>query len=44
VTSQSFEQDDDEEQIAWHREMKRIADQFDDEPTHEKWRKGGKWK
>jgi hypothetical protein len=26
----------------WHREMDRVVDQWDDEPTHEKWRRGGK--
>jgi hypothetical protein len=25
-----------------HREMDRMLDQWDDEPTHEKWHKGGK--
>jgi hypothetical protein len=30
--------------LAWHREMDRIVAHFDDEPTHEKWRRGAKWK
>ena len=29
--------------LAWHREMDRIVDEWDDEPTHEKWRRGPKW-
>ena len=28
----------------WHREMDRVIDEWDEEPTHEKWRRGGKWK
>lgn len=45
MNSQSSEPDElDEAEIAWHREMARIADAFDDEPTHEKWRRGPKWK
>jgi hypothetical protein len=31
-------------ELAWHREMDRIVDQFDDEPTHEKWRRGARWR
>jgi hypothetical protein len=32
----------DDEPDPWHREMDRMLDQWDDEPTHEKWRRGGK--
>ena len=35
--------DPDEEEQAFHREMDRIIDEWDDEPTHEKWRRGPKW-
>jgi hypothetical protein len=38
------EPEPDEDEVAWHREMDRIVDQWDDEPTHEKWRRGAKWK
>jgi hypothetical protein len=45
MTSESSEPDD----LAWHREMDRAGweafwSQFDDEPTHEKWRRGAKWR
>jgi hypothetical protein len=33
----------DEQDIAFHREMDRIIGEWDDEPTHEKWRRGPKW-
>ena len=33
----------DEQDVAFHREMDRIIDEWDDEPTHEKWRRGPKW-
>jgi hypothetical protein len=32
----------DDGQDALHREMDRMLDAWDDEPTHEKWHKGGK--
>jgi hypothetical protein len=35
--------DPDEQDVAFHREMDRIIDEWDDEPTHEKWRRGPKW-
>lgn len=35
--------DPDEQEVAFHREMDRIIDEWDDEPTHEKWRRGPKW-
>jgi hypothetical protein len=46
MTSESSEPDEQVEadlDIAWHREMDRIVAEWDDEPTHEKWRKGGRW-
>ena len=30
-------------ELAWHREMDRLVEMWDDEPTHEKWRRGGHW-
>jgi hypothetical protein len=46
MTSESFEPDeqDDDGLLAWHREMDRIVSEWDDEPTHEKWRRGRTWK
>jgi hypothetical protein len=41
MTSESSELD---EPDPWHREMDRIVDEWDDEPTHEKWRRGAKWR
>jgi hypothetical protein len=41
MTSESSEPDDDELEV--HRRMDRIVDDFEDEPTFEKWRKGGRW-
>ena len=32
----------DDEPDPWHREMDRMMEAWDDEPTHEKWHKGGK--
>ena len=40
VVQEPDEQDD----VAWHREMDRIVGEWDDEPTHEKWRRGAKWR
>lgn len=34
---------DDEQDVAFHREMDRIIDEWDDVPTEEKWRRGGRW-
>jgi hypothetical protein len=42
MTPESSEPD--EEETAFLREMDRIVDAFDDEPTHEKWRRGAKWR
>jgi hypothetical protein len=42
MTSESSEPDDVD--VALHRELDRIVDEWDDEPTHEKWRKGGRWR
>jgi hypothetical protein len=45
MSSESSEPDDqDEQDVAFHREMDRLLDRWDDEPTHEKWRRGVKWK
>ena len=44
MNSESSEPDDDERDIAFHREMDRIVDEWDDEPTHEKYRRGAKWR
>ena len=41
MTSESSEPD--EADIAWHREMDRIVDEWDDEPMFEKWRRGRTW-
>jgi len=41
MTSESSQPD--ESDIALHREMDRLVDAWDDEPTHEKWRRGAKW-
>ena len=64
MTSESSEPDEQADaDLAWHREMDRLvdawdddgeflpgvakllasADIFDDEPTHEKWRRGQRW-
>ena len=29
--------------LSWHREMDRLIEFWDDEPTHEKYRRGAKW-
>jgi len=42
MTSESSEQD--EQNIALHRELDRLLDCWDDLPTYEKWRQGGKWR
>jgi hypothetical protein len=46
MTSESSEPD---EELGWHKVMDRAGweafwSDFDDEPTHEKWRRGAKWK
>ena len=46
MTSESSKPDEQVEadaELAWHREMDRIVDWWDDEPTFEKWRRGQKW-
>jgi len=46
MTSESSEPDEQVEvdaDLAWHREMDRLVDLWDDEPTHEKWRRGQRW-
>jgi len=46
MTSESSEPDEQVEadlDLAWHREMDRLAEFWDDQPTHEKWRRGQKW-
>ncbi len=32
------------DELQLHREMDRLLDMWDEEPTEEKWRKGGKWR
>jgi hypothetical protein len=45
MNSESSDPDDEAEvDLGWHREMDRIVNEWDDEPTHEKWRRGAKWK
>jgi len=46
MTSESSEPDEQVEadlDLAWHREMDRLAEFWDDQPTHEKWRRGQRW-
>ena len=44
MTSESSEPDEQDLDVAWHREADRYDwDDFWDSPTFEKWRKGGKW-
>ena len=34
----------DDEPDPWHREMDRVVGEWDDQPTHEKWRRGQTWR
>jgi hypothetical protein len=43
MTSESFEPDD-EHEAELHREMDRLREAWDNEPTHEKWRRGRTWR
>ena len=43
MTSESSEPDELDVVAAWHREMERLIEFWDDEPTHEKWRRGREW-
>jgi hypothetical protein len=48
MTSELSEPDDQAE-TGWHKVMDRAGweefwSDFDDEPTHEKWRRGAKWR
>jgi hypothetical protein len=44
MISESSEPDEQFEQVALHREMDRLLEAWDEEPTHEKWRRGVRWK